>query len=56
MLLFEYGASMADPEGVLLGEGAQTRFLRIDAPTEENAALIERYVQQAIAERFFESD
>jgi hypothetical protein len=56
MLLFEYGASMADPEGVLLGEGAQTRFLRIDAPTEENAALIERYVQQAIAERFFESE
>lgn len=55
MLLFEHGASMTDPEGVLLGEGAQTRFLRIDEPSEETAALIDRYVQQAVAERLFDS-
>jgi hypothetical protein len=51
MLLFEHGASMADPEGVLLGEGTQTRFLRVDDPSEQTAGLIDRYVQQAIAER-----
>ena len=51
MLLFEHGASMPDAEGVLLGEGIQTRFIRIDAPSEETASLIERYVQQAIAQR-----
>ena len=51
VLLFEHGASMPDPEGVLLGEGIQTRFIRIDAPSEETASLIERYVQQAIAQR-----
>jgi hypothetical protein len=55
MLLFEHGASMADPERVLLGEGTQTRFLRIDGVGEETAALISRYVQQAVAERLFES-
>src|SRR5688500_6143516 len=32
-LLFEHGATMADAEHVLLGEGAQTRFLRIDSPS-----------------------
>jgi hypothetical protein len=51
VLLFEHGASLRDPEGVLLGEGSQTRFIRIDAPSEEMRGLIERYVQQAIAQR-----
>jgi hypothetical protein len=50
-LLFEHGASMADPDGVLEGGGAQTRVLRIDAPSAGRAELITRYVQQAIAER-----
>jgi hypothetical protein len=54
MLLFEHGAAMADPEGVLLGDGSQTRFLRIDAPSEETAALIDRYVQQAVAQRLLD--
>jgi hypothetical protein len=55
MLLFEHGASMTDPEGVLLGDGAQTRFLRVDEPSEEMAALIDRYVQQAVAQRLFDN-
>jgi hypothetical protein len=50
-LLFEHGASMADPDGVLEGGGTQTRLLRIAAPSPERARLITRYVQQAIAER-----
>jgi hypothetical protein len=51
VLLFEHGASLADPEGVLVGDGKQTRFLRIEAADEPTAALIDRYVQQAVAER-----
>jgi hypothetical protein len=50
-LLFEHGASMADPDGVLQGEGSQTRFIDIDARSDETAGLVERYVQQAVAER-----
>jgi hypothetical protein len=53
VLLFEHGASMPDPEGVLLGNGSQTRSIRIDGPSDRTAALIERYVQQAIAQRLF---
>lgn len=51
VLLFEHGASLVDPEGVLLGDGTQTRFLRIESFDEPTAALIDRYVQQALAQR-----
>jgi hypothetical protein len=51
VLLFEHGASLHDPEGALLGEGKQTRFLRIEGPTPETRTLVTSYVQQAIAER-----
>jgi hypothetical protein len=54
-LLFERGASMADPEGVLIGEGTQTRLIRVDGPSDELAGVIVRYVQQAIAERLLGS-
>jgi hypothetical protein len=50
-LFFEHGSSMADPEGVLQGDGKQTRFIRIDKRSKATAELITRYVQQAIAER-----
>jgi hypothetical protein len=51
VLLFEHGASLPDPEHALLGEGKQTRYLRIDDMSPETAARITAYVQQAIAER-----
>ena len=51
VLLFEHGATMADPDSVLRGGGTQTRFLAIDEHDEETAARIRRYVQQAIGER-----
>ena len=51
VLLFEHGASLLDPEGVLLGDGTQTRFLRIECDDEATAGLVERYVQQAVAQR-----
>jgi hypothetical protein len=51
VLLFEHGASMPDPEGVLLGDGKQTRFIRVERRSRETAGQIDRYVQQAIAER-----
>ncbi len=55
VLLFEHGASMPDPEGVLLGDGTQTRFIRVDTPSDETAALIGRYVQQAVAQRLLDA-
>ncbi|MDQ3992878.1 MAG: DUF1801 domain-containing protein [Actinomycetota bacterium] len=51
VLLFEYGAELADPDGILLGEGTQTRFLRVERPEPALRDRITRYVQQAIAER-----
>lgn len=51
VLLFEHGASLHDPDGALLGDGKQTRFLRIERPAPETRRLVTTYVQQAIAER-----
>ncbi len=51
VLLFEHGASLFDPDGVLLGEGKQTRYLRIERASPETAERITAYVEQAIAER-----
>jgi hypothetical protein len=47
-LLFEHGAALADPEGLLQGSGTQTRYLVVDRVDEK---LVARYVQQAIAQR-----
>jgi hypothetical protein len=51
VLHFEHGAALPDPDGALLGDGSQTRFLRIDEPSAETERVISAYVQQAIAER-----
>jgi hypothetical protein len=51
VLHFEHGAALPDPEGVLLGDGSQTRFIRIHEPSTEAEKRISAYVQQAIAER-----
>jgi hypothetical protein len=51
VLLFEHGESLPDPDGILLGEAKQTRFLRITDPSAELRGQIRAYVQQAVAER-----
>jgi hypothetical protein len=50
-LLFEHGASLADPDGLLAGDGAQTRFYRVEARNEATEAAIRMLVQQAVAQR-----
>jgi hypothetical protein len=54
VLHFEHGASMPDPDGVLLGEGSQTRFLRIAEPNPALRGRIVAYVQQAICQRLLD--
>lgn len=51
VLLFEHGAALPDPDGVLTGDGRRTRFLRIAEPAEASGKRITAYVQQAIAQR-----
>lgn len=50
-LLFEHGASLPDPEGVLEGAGSQTRLIRLATVDAVRPDTIARYVQQAIAQR-----
>jgi hypothetical protein len=50
VLLFEHGASLADPDCALLGDGKQTRFLRITEKSKGTEERITAYVHQAIAE------
>jgi hypothetical protein len=50
-LLFEHGASLVDPDGVLAGQGTQTRTLPVATADARTAAAIESLVQQAIAQR-----
>jgi hypothetical protein len=38
----------------MLGDGKQTRFIRVTAQDEPTAGLVERYVQQAIAQRLLD--
>jgi hypothetical protein len=55
-LLFEHGATLVDPDGVLRGEGTRTRVLVVERATDATAALIARYVHQAIAQRLLERE
>jgi hypothetical protein len=48
-LLFERGAALPDPDGVLEGSGTQTRYLRVGDGTEPGT--IAMLVQQGIAQR-----
>jgi hypothetical protein len=47
-LLFEHGAALPDPDGVLQGSGTQTRYVVVG---ELDPELVARYVQQAIGQR-----
>lgn len=51
LLLFEHGTSLEDPDGVLVGDGAQTRSLPLDAPGDALAGRIREFLGLAVAER-----
>src|SRR3954471_14900977 len=48
-LSFYHGASLADPEGILLGEGRQNRFLRLENARRLAEAPVEALIRAAIA-------
>jgi hypothetical protein len=48
-LCFIQGASLPDPKGLLLGEGRQTRFIRVDSASQLSHPDVERLIQAAIA-------
>ena len=50
-LLFEHGASLPDPDGILRRGGTQTRVLGVIEPDPALRAQIGAYVQQAVAQR-----
>ena len=52
-LLFEHGTRLDDRDGLLEGDGAQTRYVAITEPSRELAAAIGRYVEDAVAARLF---
>jgi hypothetical protein len=52
-LLFEHGARLKDPDRILQGEGSQTRFIPITKRNNELAAVLQQYVNAAVAERLF---
>jgi hypothetical protein len=54
VLHFEHGASMPDPDGILLGDGSQTRFVRVAGPDPALRDRIVAYVQQAIGQRLLD--
>jgi hypothetical protein len=51
LLLFEHGTALEDPDGVLVGDGTQTRSLPLDAPRDELAGRIREFLGLAVAER-----
>jgi hypothetical protein len=52
-LLFEHGTRLDDPEGLLEGDGAQTRYMTVRAVDDRLAETIGHLVRDAVAERLF---
>jgi hypothetical protein len=52
-LLFEHGRRLADPDGILEGNGRQTRYVTVRAPDAALAARVGDLVRAAVAERLF---
>jgi hypothetical protein len=50
-LLFEHGATLPDPEGLLQGATRQTRFIPLRSRDDVPAATLAVYVQEAIVRR-----
>jgi hypothetical protein len=53
-LLFEHGASLADPEGRLEGGGTQTRLFAVRSSDADTEQSIRELVQQAVAQRLLD--
>jgi hypothetical protein len=49
-LSFYYGASLPDPERVLLGSGTQNRFVRLESAATLSAPAVEALLRAAIAQ------
>src|ERR1700726_3814747 len=49
-LSFYYGASLPDPHGLLLGDGSQNRFIRIESPATLSDPGVEELIAAAIAQ------
>ena len=49
-LCFYYGASLPDPDGILLGSGNQTRFVRLPGPGTLKEPAIKRAIRAAVAQ------
>ena len=52
-LLFEHGLQLDDPEGLLEGDGGQTRHVEVRAAQERLAEALGHLVRDAVAERLF---
>jgi hypothetical protein len=48
-LLFEYGVGLPDPDGLLQGDGSQTRYIRIEDPDEIPLEAAERLLLEALS-------
>jgi hypothetical protein len=49
-LMFYYGASLPDPDGILLGSGAQNRFVRLESAKTLSTPVVERLIAAALAQ------
>lgn len=49
-LSFYYGATLPDPDKILLGTGAQNRYVRLEGPATLKKPEVERLIQAAIAQ------
>jgi hypothetical protein len=49
-LSFYWGATLPDPQGILLGEGAQNRFIRIESAEMLNRPEVEALIAAAVAQ------
>jgi len=47
-LVFEHGARLPDPDGLLTGTGAQVRALRFRTPADVDDALVTRFLDLAV--------
>lgn len=49
-LSFYYGATLPDPDGILLGSGNQNRFVRLPSPATLKEPPVERLLRAALAQ------
>ena len=47
-LIFEFGALLPDPEGILLGDTKQVRYLRFHEPEDIQNEVVEHYLKAAL--------